>query len=139
MILQIAVHSPLRRCFDYLPPLEMTKEAVMHLQKGVRIRVPFRNKTTVGILVGITNTSTIDSKKLKAALEILDEKPLFSPEIFELLLWASDYYQHPLGEVFSAALPGLLRKGRLLDVKASLPLPSPIPACAGTSFGRGEK
>lgn len=117
MILQIAVNSPLRRCFDYLPPLEITRETLARLQKGVRIRVPFRNKAIVGILVGISNTSTVSPKKLKAAIEILDEKPLFSPEIFELLLWASDYYQHPLGEVFSAALPGLLRKGRLFDSK----------------------
>ena len=28
-----------------------------------------------------------------------------------LLTWAADYYHHPVGEVFAAALPRLLRAG----------------------------
>ncbi len=108
MILQIAINSPFRSCFDYLPSPESLLQA---LRPGIRVRVPFRNKTTVGILIAITEHSELPNEKLKQVIEILDKEPLFSPEIFALLQFASDYYQHPIGEVFLTALPTLLRKG----------------------------
>lgn len=108
MILQIALNSPFRICFDYLPPRGVSLNS---LTPGVRVRVPFRNKTTIGILVNIVRQSHLDYGKLKQAVEILDAEPIFSKEIFALLNFASNYYQHPAGEVFAAALPALLRKG----------------------------
>ena len=111
MILQIAINSKLRLCLDYLPPPDTSLDA---FKPGVRVRVPFRNKTTIGVLIHVAKKSTLPPEKLKQAIEILDTKPIFSPHIFELLRFASDYYQHPIGEVFLTALPTLLRKGRLL-------------------------
>ena len=111
MILQIAINSPLRLCFDYLPPPNISWQA---LKAGIRIRVPFRNKTAIGVLIRIAKQSKLSHEKLKQAIEILDEQPIFSNEIFELLNFASDYYHHPIGEVFSTALPVLLRKGQSL-------------------------
>ena len=49
--------------------------------------------------------SAVAPRKLKAAIEFLDERPVFDPVTFDLLRWAADYYHHPLGEVFAAALP----------------------------------
>lgn len=111
MILQIAVNSKLRLCLDYLSPPNVSLEA---LKPGVRVRVPFRNKTTIGILIHVVKKSHLPPEKLKQAIEILDNTPIFSPHIFELLRFAADYYQHPIGEVFLTALPTLLRKGHLL-------------------------
>jgi primosomal protein N' (replication factor Y) (superfamily II helicase) len=54
----------------------------------------------------------IHKSKLKTAIDILDEEPVVDPATFDLLCWASDYYHHPLGEVFSAALPVSLRDGQ---------------------------
>ena len=31
---------------------------------------------------------------------------------FDLLRWAAEYYHHPMGEVFAAALPASLRAGQ---------------------------
>ena len=31
--------------------------------------------------------------------------------MFKLLLWAADYYRHPIGEVLAAAIPSQLRDG----------------------------
>ncbi len=53
-------------------------------------------------------------RRLKHVLSILDEQPLLSEELLTLLRWAAQYYHHPIGEVMAAALPGALRKGRLL-------------------------
>ncbi len=109
MILQIALDTPLRRVFDYLPPAQGPAQAVP--RPGVRVLVPFGRQRLIGILVGIVAESTLPLPKLKAAHELLDEQPVFDPVTFELLRWAADYYHHPIGEVYAAALPVSLRKG----------------------------
>jgi primosomal protein N' (replication factor Y) (superfamily II helicase) len=111
MILQIALDTPLRRVFDYLPPAQFAGSGTPRL--GVRVRVPFGRQRLIGILVGVTAESSVDASKLKTADEILDELPIVDPVTFDLLRWAADYYHHPLGEVFAAALPVSLRAGQL--------------------------
>src|SRR5271170_3235883 len=111
MILQIALDTPLRRVFDYLPPA-IPNEAEHSIRLGVRVRVPFGRRRLIGILVGIASESSVASLKLKAALEFLDENPIYDPVTFELLRWAAEYYHHPIGEVFAAALPVNLRAGK---------------------------
>jgi len=115
LILQIALDTPLRRVFDYLPPAAFTDlraEGAGAPRPGVRVRVPFGRQQLIGILVGVASESAIESAKLKSALDILDEQPVVDPVTFDLLRWAADYYHHPLGEVFAAALPVSLRAGQ---------------------------
>lgn len=109
MILQIALDTPLRRVFDYLPPAQSPAQGVP--RPGVRVSVPFGRQRLIGVLVGIVSESTLPLSKLKAAHEFLDEQPVFDPVTFDLLRWAADYYHHPIGEVYAAALPASLRKG----------------------------
>jgi primosomal protein N' (replication factor Y) len=116
LILQIALDTPLRRAFDYLPPDTSGKTP----PPGVRARVPFGGRQLIGVLVGIVGQSTVPSAKLKPALEILDLEPVFDPVTFELLRWAADYYHHPLGEVIAAALPAALRAGQAADEVAEV-------------------
>ncbi len=113
MILQVALDMPLRCLFDYLPPLA-DATAPVPLRPGARVRVPFGRRQLVGILVGVAAESPIARAKLKAALAVLDEEPIFDAVTFDLLRWAADYYHHPIGEVFAAALPASLRDGRAL-------------------------
>jgi primosomal protein N' (replication factor Y) (superfamily II helicase) len=108
VIFQVAIDTPLRRIFDYLPPVDAFETP----PPGVRLRVPFGRQRLVGILVGIVAESALPSDKLKTALEILDSQPVYDPITFELLRWAADYYHHPIGEVLSAALPVALRSGQ---------------------------
>jgi primosomal protein N' (replication factor Y) len=109
LILQIALDTPLRRVFDYLPPPARTQDRP---QLGVRVLVPFGRQRLIGILVGIAGESALPAAKLKSALEFLDEKPVYDPVTFELLRWAAEYYHHPIGEVYAAALPVSLRAGQ---------------------------
>ena len=69
VILRIALDTPLRRLFDYLPPAAGTDSVA---SPGVRVRVPFGRRQVVGILVEVAADSPIDAAKLKRALEILD-------------------------------------------------------------------
>ena len=109
MILQIAIDTPLRQVFDYLPPANRAQEPPI---LGVRVLVPFGRQRLIGILVGIVAESAVPAAKLKSALEFLDEGPVYDPVTFGLLRWAAEYYHHPIGEVYAAALPVSLRDGQ---------------------------
>src|ERR1700689_1985419 len=113
MILQVALGTTLRRVFDYRPPTRfLGQDPGEALRLGTRVRVPFGQRQLIGVLVGIAAQSDVPSPKLKAALEILDTQPVLDPHTFDLLRWAADYYHHPIGEVFAAALPASLRAGQ---------------------------
>ena len=113
MILQIALDMPLRRVFDYRAPATPSGAAPQEAPRlGTRVRVPFGRRQMVGILVGIAAQSSIAPGKLKSAVEILDRQPILDPVTLDLLRWAADYYHHPIGEVFAAALPASLRAGQ---------------------------
>src|SRR5476649_1272813 len=109
MILQVAIDTPLRQVFDYLPP---TIRAQQRPRLGVRVLVPFGSQRLIGILVGIVAESAVPELKLKSALQFLDEIPVYDPVTFELLRWAAEYYHHPIGEVYAAGLPVNLRTGQ---------------------------
>jgi primosomal protein N' (replication factor Y) (superfamily II helicase) len=111
VILQVALDTPLRRVFDYLPPVQKSP-AQGFPPPGVRVSVPFGRQRLIGILVGTASESALPLSKLKAAHEFLDQRPVFDPVTFELLGWAADYYHHPIGEVYAAALPVSLRLGQ---------------------------
>lgn len=108
-ILRVAVDTPLRRLFDYLPPHESSYGAFV---PGQRLLVPFgKNRSCVGMLVTISDRSTIATHKLKRVLQVLDTDPLFEPAHLDFLLWASRYYHHAPGEVILGNLPKSLRSG----------------------------
>ena len=97
----IAVGLPLRQCFTY-----KSKEVI---KKGKRVIVPFGSKSIVGIVVKkIAKPKSL--KGLKEIISIPDEHSCFNGSIFEAITWASDYYHHPIGEVFFSFMPTLLRK-----------------------------
>ncbi len=115
LVVQIAVPSPLRRSFDYLPP--RGGEAAQ-LVPGCRVRVPFGRGQTVGVVLVVASQSRIAQTRLKRVLEVLDTEPLLPEELLSLLDWASAYYHHPIGEVVAAALPAALRQGRVPRARA---------------------
>lgn len=106
-ILRIAVPSPLRFALDYLPPPNCD---LSQLTPGSRVLVPFRNQELIGLLTEVRKQSDLPSAKLKPALAILDKNPLLPKSIVDLLIWTSEYYHHPIGDVVVNALPSLLRE-----------------------------
>jgi primosomal protein N' (replication factor Y) len=107
-ILRIALDTPLRRLFDYLPPED---ESPRLADVGTRVRVPFGRQRLVGVVCAHAATSELSRDKLKRILVVLDDEPVIDARVMELLEWASQYYHHPLGEVIAAALPKLAREG----------------------------
>ncbi len=81
------------------------------MQPGVRVRVPFGRQRLVGVVVSLAQRTEVPEAKLRDVLQVLDAAPVFAAAELALLTWAADYYHHPVGEVFAAALPRLLRAG----------------------------
>ena len=108
LVLCIAIPSPLRRVFDYLPAKETTNTQT--LMPGMRLSLSFGGqKNIVGILISLEHR--LSKHKLKPIHATLDEQlPTLTPEILALCQWCSRYYHYPLGEVCHLALPTLLRK-----------------------------
>ncbi len=104
--LSVAVPAPLYQCFDYLAPAEP------ELAFGSRVRVPFGRRSLIGLVVGRTADSEIETAKLKSIEESLDDQPLVPETWLALCHWVAAYYHHPIGEVIATALPASLRKGQ---------------------------
>jgi primosomal protein N' (replication factor Y) (superfamily II helicase) len=106
-ILRVALDTPLRRLFDYLPP----EDGGATPKIGARVRVPFGRQRLVGVVCAYAAHSDLPIEKLKSVIDVLDDEPVLDERVMELAEWASLYYHHPLGEVLSAALPKLAREG----------------------------
>lgn len=113
--LKVAVPTPLRRTFDYLPPAGTSDADLKRWQPGVRVLVPFGQQKLVGVLLGVSGQSELDAARLKPAEAILDETACFPADLLALCQWAAGYYQHPVGEALATALPALLRQGEAAD------------------------
>ena len=107
-ILRVAVPAPLRALFDYLPPRGVVRRRLL---PGVRLRVPFGRSERCGVLIELAAESEIEGRRLKRVLAVIDQAPLLANADIDFLRWASRYYQHPIGEVVSNALPVRLRRG----------------------------
>ena len=103
-VLRVALDTPLRRLFDYLPP-------AAPVTAGQRVRVPFGRQRLVGLVMEETATSDLPPDRLKPVLEVLDSEPVLDRSAIELLKWAAEYYHHPIGEVIATAMPKALREG----------------------------
>ena len=71
---------------------------------------------TIGVLLEVCTDTHVERQKLKRALEILDTTPIIDADVLAMVQWASAYYQHPIGEALTAALPVLLRRGQAPEV-----------------------
>jgi len=114
LIFRLAIPTPLFHYFDYIAPENIN---INQLKPGVRVRVPWRKSEAVGILLSTSPSSEVDIKKLKNIIKILDEIPLFPNSLLSLIQFSSNYYHHPIGEVFAAAMPTLLRQGKPADYR----------------------
>ncbi len=105
-IAEVALPTPVYRCFDYRIPPGQAGPAV-----GARVRVPFGRRQAVGVVVALVPRPRVEASRLRELEQVLDDEPLLPAPLLELIHWASRYYHHPLGECLAAALPAPLRRG----------------------------
>jgi primosomal protein N' (replication factor Y) len=70
---------------------------------GKRVRVSFRNRMLTGIIIGECPEPM--GFTVKEIDEIIDEKPMLSPPIWDLISFCSRYYFNELGTTVQLALP----------------------------------
>ena len=102
-IIEVAVPCPLHQTFSYT----YSKP----LQPGIRVKVSFGRRELIGIVVSqelkpATNSIKFEKHKLKEISEVIDKYPLFSSNLLALAKFMSQYYFHPIGEVFKMMSPG---------------------------------
>ncbi len=129
-VLRLALPAPVWGLFDYLPPEGVDPAC---LEPGRRLLVPFGRGRRCGLLVERAETSEIPPQRLRRALRLLDDAPLFDSGHLAFLRWAAAYYHHPEGELLFSALPARLRRGLA-------PLPGPRRCClVEPSAASGER
>ncbi len=79
-VLRVALDTPLRQLFDYLPPA-----GECHV--GSRVWVPFGPRRLVGVVMGAAQESTLPPAKLRRVAEVIDPQPLFDPLLLAFLHW----------------------------------------------------
>ena len=104
LIAHIALPVPLYQLYDY----RLTQPA----EVGMRVKVPFGKRDAIGVIVSIDQQTDVPIECLKDISEIIDNEPLFTPAVWQLLNWAVSYYHFPIGEVIFHAMPVLLRQGK---------------------------
>lgn len=111
-VVQVAVPLPVPGPFDY-------SHEGSPLPVGCRVRVSFGHRECIGFVVG--HAAAADPQRpLKPLTAVLDRQSWFTPDLWSLLRFASDYYQRELGEVMATALPTALRRTRLPKARPPL-------------------
>jgi len=105
-IIQVALPLPLRRTFDYLAKADIPADL---LQPGARVKVPFGKRQMIGIIHSTSLHSEFSAAKLKTISAVLDDELAIPQPLMKLCQWAAEYYRHGIGDVYSHALPTLLR------------------------------
>lgn len=103
---EIITGLPIDRTFQYrIPPASRTEAEV-----GKRVRIPFRNSTRVGYIVKLEDKPLVTDPRYLS--EIIDDRPIFTPDMIELARWMKDNYFCSWGEALEAMIPGPLKHGR---------------------------
>ena len=122
-IIQVALDTPLPRLFDYRVPEGQDIPPV-----GALVEVPFGRTRQIGVALGTTDSSRIETGKLRDLLRVLDDRPAISADILRLAQFCADYYHYPLGAILLSSLPPRLRR--------AAPFTTPAPWLVVTEAGR---
>lgn len=113
---KVAVPVLLNRLFDYRVEISEQNSPLI----GRRVIVPFgrTNRKLAGVILA-ENESGDSVSGLKYVEQFLDSEPFFLKENIEFLKWISEYYLTPIGEVFRAAQPAVMKSSSSFVVKAN--------------------
>ncbi len=102
----VVLPLPLRRSFSYRLPDEMTDP-----EPGARVRVPFGSTRETGFVLSTHSRAQLDPAlrkapgRVKAVVELLDERSWLDPSLLSLARWMEGYYGASLGEVLRTMVP----------------------------------
>ncbi len=98
----VEVAFPIRgfKTFTYSIP----KQLIGSIKIGSRVNVPFGFRKITGIVTKIKKETSFDGK-IKDVINIVDDLSIMTPALWKLILWISDYYMTPVGQVAKTIFP----------------------------------
>lgn len=105
-VADVAVAVPGVELFTYAVPAELAE----HIKPGIRVLVPFKNRSLTAYCVRVEERAV--TFKLKALTEVLDSEPVLSKEMLTLTGQISAYYGSSWGEAIENALPAWVKFGK---------------------------
>lgn len=121
MIWTVAVDAPLG-ALSYLIPETFDPTKVT---RGASVLVPLGGRKVHGVLLG-KNENPPDGVKLKAAYELIEDRPPLPSIYVEWLEWMSRYYVYPLGPTMELAFPPLTKAKPKKDGTLKKPRKAPV-------------
>ena len=118
LMLQIALDTPLDNFFDY--QWTGTVENIALPIPGQLALVPFGNRETMGMIVGVGGQTDIASDKIRDVMAVRHQLPPLSAQWLDLCRFAASYYQRPLGEIALPCLPKMLRSENPVSLDRAL-------------------
>lgn len=100
MFANVALPLASYQAFTYRIPPEMQAQ----VRIGLFVHVPFRNRSSIGVIVDISENTDYDGV-IKSITSIRDDMTALPDDLWATLDWMSRYYITPLGMVLKAALP----------------------------------
>jgi primosomal protein N' (replication factor Y) (superfamily II helicase) len=100
MFARLAVNIPaVSGIFDYIVPPELTTQ----IQAGCLVVAPFGNQTAQGIVIELTDSSSIQNPK--AIIDLLDPAPVLTPPQIALATHLAESTLNPLAAIVGLMIP----------------------------------
>ena len=113
--MKVALSGPFNDGLDYLFTSEMCLSPKQYI--GCRVAVKLRNRPAIGIIVAVADHSNLSIDKLKSVDGLIDEKPVISQTLLNLLVWIAKYYHCHLYTALNTGLPTLFMQGKHYEVE----------------------
>jgi primosomal protein N' (replication factor Y) len=104
MFVRVAVPRSAPEALVYRVPDELRPFA----QRGVRARVPLRNKTVTGLITSVESSSPVQVERMRDVDEIIDTDPVILDHLLDFAEFIAGYYRCPLGDTLAAMIPAAL-------------------------------
>lgn len=105
MYADVVLPLPLSESFTYAVPAEMQDKIAI----GYRVIVPFGTRKFYTAVVLKLHNDAPQGFAAKEIHSLIDSHPVVTEQQLRLWEWISFYYMSPLGDVFKAALPSIMK------------------------------
>src|ERR1041384_5653652 len=103
----VLIDRSIHRELDYgVPELSAAKIGI-----GSRVRVPFRERSALGTVVGLLGKS--DAQGIRPIEALIGDVPILSEKLIELARWMAVYYCCPIETVMRSLLPQVIRRAEV--------------------------
>src|SRR2546423_3458399 len=104
---RVIIDRAIHRELDYAVP-ELLAEKI---GIGSRVRVPFRERSALGTVVGLLDES--DAQGIRPIEALVGDAPILSEKLIELARWMGVYYCCPIETVMRSLLPQVIRRAEV--------------------------